>query len=293
MSLILEALKKSEQQRRLGEAPTLGSPVVSTRKRRNLLPLIAILIVVAGGVWWWLGHRTDTPAPATPAPVASTAPAETPISQQVQKRPPAGTARTAPQRTPPVANAAQEKRAAIGVGNAAPATPPAAAPSKPPVATAGAAAAPDKNAGLPAPATPAPAPAPAKTDAAVPAATPATTAAATPAATNPPPAAVAPTKPSAPADTTAAVTKPAPAAAGEALPTVWELPYATRKDIPAIELSMHVFSSDPKQRFVVIKGDRHAEGDEVGTDLVLKEIRQDGIVLDYKGQVFFYPRSGR
>jgi general secretion pathway protein B len=85
----------------------------------------------------------------------------------------------------------------------------------------------------------------------------------------------------------------APAAAGAALPTVWELPYATRKDIPAIELSMHVFSTDPKQRFVVIKGDRHAEGDEVGTDLVLKEIRQDGIVLDYKGQVFFYPRSGR
>jgi general secretion pathway protein B len=80
---------------------------------------------------------------------------------------------------------------------------------------------------------------------------------------------------------------------GAALPTVWELPYATRKDIPAIELSMHVYSSDPKQRFVVIKGDRHVEGDEVGADLVLKEIRQDGIVLDYKGQVFFYPRSGR
>ena len=49
MSLILEALKKSEQQRRLGEAPTFGSPVVSTRKRRSLLPLIAILIVVAVG----------------------------------------------------------------------------------------------------------------------------------------------------------------------------------------------------------------------------------------------------
>jgi len=28
MSLILEALKKSEQQRRLGEAPTLGTNIV-------------------------------------------------------------------------------------------------------------------------------------------------------------------------------------------------------------------------------------------------------------------------
>jgi general secretion pathway protein B len=77
------------------------------------------------------------------------------------------------------------------------------------------------------------------------------------------------------------------------LPTVWELPYAARKDIPAIELSMHVFSSDPKQRFVVIKGDRHVEGDEVASDLVLREIRQDGLVLEYKGQKFFFPRNGR
>ena len=102
-----------------------------------------------------------------------------------------------------------------------------------------------------------------------------------------------PTSPQAPTATPATTKPAAPAPVVQALPTVWELPYATRKDIPAIELSMHVYSSDPKQRFVVIKGDRHAEGDEVGTDLVLKEIRQDGIVLDFKGQVFFYPRSGR
>jgi len=283
MSLILEALKKSEQQRRLGEAPTFGSPVVSTRKRRSLLPLIAILIVAAGGVWWWLGHRTS--APATTATVASTTPAETPMSQQVQKRPPAGNARPAPQRPPQPATPAADKRTPIGVGNAP--APPAAAPTKPPVATTAAVAKPDKNAGLPAPAQPAPAPA--KTDAVAPAATAPTTAAAT----NPPPTATAPTSPQAPTATPATTKPAAPAPVVQALPTVWELPYATRKDIPAIELSMHVYSSDPKQRFVVIKGDRHAEGDEVGTDLVLKEIRQDGIVLDFKGQVFFYPRSGR
>ena len=286
MSLILEALKKSEQQRRLGEAPTFGSPVVATRRRRSVLPVIAILIVVAGGVWWWLGHRTSAPAPATPAPVASTKSAETPISQQVQPRPAAGTVRPAPQRTPPAATAANQDKRAVGVGNVARTAPVTTAPA----ATVGLPPAPDKNAGLRAPA----APAPAKTDAAAPAAAP-KTAGTTPATTSP----VAPTKPQPPAATTVdakpVVAPPpaAPAAAGAALPTVWELPYATRKDIPAIELSMHVFSSDPKQRFVVIKGDRHAEGDEVGTDLVLKEIRQDGIVLDYKGQVFFYPRSGR
>ena len=86
---------------------------------------------------------------------------------------------------------------------------------------------------------------------------------------------------------------PRPAAAAPALPTVWDLPYATRKDIPEIELSMHVYSSDPKQRFVVIKGERHVEGDELSEDLVLREIRQDGIVLDFKGKAFFYPSTGR
>lgn len=77
------------------------------------------------------------------------------------------------------------------------------------------------------------------------------------------------------------------------MPSVWELPYATRKDLPAIDLSMHVYSADPKQRFVVIKGDRHVEGDEIGQDLILRAIRQDGLVLEYKGQAFFFPRNGR
>ena len=56
---------------------------------------------------------------------------------------------------------------------------------------------------------------------------------------------------------------------------------------------MHVYSSDPKQRFVVIKGERHVEGDEIAQDLTLREIRQDGLVLEYKGQKFFFPRNGR
>jgi len=78
MSLILEALKKSEQQRRLGEAPTLGSPVVSTRRRRSLLPLFAILIVIAAAAGWWLLRPSSPPAPATtdatpaPAPLQRT-----------------------------------------------------------------------------------------------------------------------------------------------------------------------------------------------------------------------------
>ena len=50
MSLILEALKKSEQQRRLGEAPTFGTPAPLARRRRTLLPVLAVMIVAALGI---------------------------------------------------------------------------------------------------------------------------------------------------------------------------------------------------------------------------------------------------
>jgi general secretion pathway protein B len=87
MSLILEALKKSEQQRRLGEAPTLGSPVVATRRRRSLIPVLAALIVVAAAAGWWLtrsARRDATPPIATTpsAPMtALPAPARKPLTK--------------------------------------------------------------------------------------------------------------------------------------------------------------------------------------------------------------------
>jgi general secretion pathway protein B len=77
------------------------------------------------------------------------------------------------------------------------------------------------------------------------------------------------------------------------LPTLWDLPYSTRKDIPELELTMHVYSDDAADRFVVIKGERHVEGDELVDCVMLREIRPDGMVLELKGQRFVYPRAGR
>jgi len=289
MSLILEALKKSEQQRRLGEAPTLGSPVVSTRRRRSVLPVLAVLIVIAAGAGWWLTRKPAEPPPAAPvAPLIAdkTAPAAKGAKPGDNTAATAATMQDRLKQEAARRKVEQAKRAdalggakpnpPLGLPNANPAV--AAAPRKPgdpmphamlPPKTPADAAAPNAN--------------PAKTDAAVvpPKAT----------TTTPPPAA-------APAKETATATPPAkaPAAAapdGNTLPTIWELPFSTRKDIPALDLSMHVYSSDPQQRFVVIKGERHVEGDEIASDLTLREIRQDGLVLEYKGQKFFFPRSGR
>ncbi|HEY0232655.1 MAG TPA: general secretion pathway protein GspB [Dokdonella sp.] len=304
MSLILEALKKSEQQRRLGEAPTLGSPVQAIRRRRSLLPLFGALALIALGVGWWLS-RSPAVAPApTEAPQVAAAKPATPPADGRGTTPAAGK-KPAPHFTTPAAPGAAVA-AAGGPHTAAAAKPgdpaaqnalrndrtaaavpaPAAAPARPlaaPNETAPAAAKPavastnaPATAGVPqAPATPAPAPgaaAPAPNTAA-----PAASVAAAPSTANaaPPPHAA------------------APAAAQPALPSVWELPYATRKDIPELAITMHVYAGDPGQRFVVIKGERHVEGDDLGDGLTLKEIRADGMVLDYKGQRFVYPRDGR
>jgi len=306
MSLILEALKKSEQQRRLGEAPTLGSPVVATRRRRNLLPVFAILIVIAAAAGWWLTRPTPPPAsqPATSdsaKPIAAQ-PANRPANPAARTPNPArgGAAPIAKDRVKPGTllgeqNRTRADKADIEKRAAASAMQPATAPSKTTAATL-----PKPTAPTPAGAKPlATAPAPPKPVDAGKTPAPSADTAAAPAAKAAPPDAdrIATDKIATDQDKiatrTPAAPPAAPAAAGEQIPSIWELPYATRKDIPAIDLTMHVYSSDPAQRFAVIKGARHAEGDEIGEDLVLREIRPDGLVLEYKGQRFLFPRNGR
>jgi general secretion pathway protein B len=74
---------------------------------------------------------------------------------------------------------------------------------------------------------------------------------------------------------------------------MWELPYATRKDLPALQVTMQVYSEEPAKRFVILNDARQAEGAELGKGLYLREIRQDGLVLEIDGTRFFYPRGGR
>jgi general secretion pathway protein B len=306
MSLILEALKKSEQQRRLGEAPTLGSPVHAVRRRRSLLPVVGALAVIALGVGWWLS-RSSTETPASPAApqAAATKPAAPPadargVAAGPGRKPAPHFTTPATPAAPPVAAAAQGP-ATARMGNtvqnpqrndrvAANANAATAAGTPPRPLAAPADAKPDTTN-------------PAVADAKAPGAAPATPAAAPNAAAAPAPAAAATANataatpaPAATPNTAAATPAPraaAPAAAQPALPSVWELPYATRKDIPELAITMHVYAGDPSDRFVVIKGERHIEGDDLGDGLTLKEIRADGMVLEYKGQRFVYPRDGR
>lgn len=101
-----------------------------------------------------------------------------------------------------------------------------------------------------------------------------------------------PTTVVAPVQAAGDVAATAPARPAETLAMVWELPLATRRDLPPIAISMHVFAEDPAQRFIILNGERQTEGAVVG-DLILKEIRRDGAVFEFDGQRFLFPRGGR
>lgn len=363
MSLILEALKKSEAKRRLGEAPDLGTPFATARRRSSVLPLLLIAIVAAGALGWWFTRAPGpepgsaakapvSPAPATAPKLAATtthvatAPA-TPSFDNIA--PPSGGAMS--QRTrarhaieplpaapvhsgePPqvvsIAERAQaggydgrpqtrlsSKRLPSNMHRVAPAGAPAApnttasAPSSTSAPAAASVAAPPSTAVSVATSTAAPpnAAAPKEEAKATPAATavaPAAVASA-PAPVSAPSASAAsntdaPPAPVAPAASVATASVPAPAASTPSdvakpkldVPFYYELPFSVRKALPALRLSMHVFASDPAQRFVVLNDSRLAEGDKTSDEVTLREVRRDGAVLEFQGQRFFYPRDGQ
>jgi len=93
MSLILQALRKSEAERRLGQAPTLLSPmaalpITSNRGWRRLGYGLALLLVAA--LAWWLGQRGQHREAAVPANIAPlAAPAPPPSTRPQLPAPPA------------------------------------------------------------------------------------------------------------------------------------------------------------------------------------------------------------
>ena len=68
-----------------------------------------------------------------------------------------------------------------------------------------------------------------------------------------------------------------------------EMPVDQRQQLPALKLSMHVYSSESAKRFAIIDGQRVNEGSVIGA-AVVEEIRQDGVVLSMQGQSYLLPR---
>ncbi len=55
-----------------------------------------------------------------------------------------------------------------------------------------------------------------------------------------------------------------------------------RKQLPPLKLSMHMWHDTPAQRFVILDGQRLREGDVLG-DVVIERITRDGATLSWRG----------
>ena len=243
MSMLLDALKKSDEQRRQGAQPGLQSEPEAGRADgpdplRQWLP--AVLIVASVLTMTWFGWRQFRP-PVTDgdaAPVAaSPALAESPAPGVRARTPVEGF--TAPPPSTPVADAgpadAADRRAAAQAISEyqAPAEESAAPPAREPAGS-----------------------------------TPPPTATATAA-----------TPESAPRAQPGRQAAGAGTPYQPGLMSYWELPQGVRDGLPPFRISVIVYAERPEDRFVLVNGVRLREKDELQSGVVLDEIRREGAVF--------------
>ena len=70
----------------------------------------------------------------------------------------------------------------------------------------------------------------------------------------------------------------------------WELPDAIRAKVPEMKFSVLVYSKDPADRFVLINGERFGQGEEVQAELFVREIRRSSVVFKYRLYKFLVER---
>jgi general secretion pathway protein B len=239
MSILLEALRKSEKSQRAHEAPTIHADDEVTTVPESLAtgPLAMLLVSALFMSGWFVWHQyqvpasaaqpavagTQEPAPDTTEATVGSPPVTTPVSSDT------GTAQVKPSIT--VADKSTGKQRTPMESYKAPPTKAVATPVPAKAADTGN----NQSAG---------------NDAST-------------------------KKP-------VAVTRPRPRP--EILRPIgyWELPDSIRANVPEIKFSVLVYATNPSDRFVLINGERLVEGGSAGPELVVKEIRRDGVIFSYR-----------
>jgi general secretion pathway protein B len=68
--------------------------------------------------------------------------------------------------------------------------------------------------------------------------------------------------------------------------TFWELPQGVRDSMPELRITVLVYAEQPENRFLLMGGQRLVEKDEYEGGVVLDEIRRDGAVFLYRNYRF-------
>jgi general secretion pathway protein B len=245
MSYILEALRRAERERQLGQAPTVqtlaqATPWQPAQQQRQLIRgALAILTVLLLGLALWLAlrptapaapHATDTETPAAASVSAPQAP-PLPVKETVVSAAEAATVIEADENLASL----DDVTAPFGSNPAASTTiiTPAAPAESAPAATA---AAPSVEQ----------------------------------------PAATAPPQPSTQVETLTLA--PAPPR------LLRDMPASYRAGFPAISMDVHVYDSDAARRWILVDGRRYREGDTLAAGPRIAEIISDGVVLEHGGE---------
>jgi general secretion pathway protein B len=90
------------------------------------------------------------------------------------------------------------------------------------------------------------------------------------------------------ADVAAAYVPPAASARGS-LPSADEM--SARGVVPPLRLELHVWSSQPQERFVFVNGRRYREGEATAEGATIEEITRDGVIMNSGGNRFLLGRN--
>jgi general secretion pathway protein B len=66
---------------------------------------------------------------------------------------------------------------------------------------------------------------------------------------------------------------------------VWELPLSVRRNLPELKLTIHVYSPEASERFVLINGERYGPGDAIG-EVEIVDIGREGAIVDFRSHRF-------
>lgn len=77
----------------------------------------------------------------------------------------------------------------------------------------------------------------------------------------------------------------------EILPSISELNLTGSQALPELHLDVHVYATNPPDRFVYINMRKYHEGAALQEGPVIERIRRDGVVLNYQGLKFILPRQ--
>jgi len=74
-------------------------------------------------------------------------------------------------------------------------------------------------------------------------------------------------------------------------PFLSELDYEFRRKVPVIDINVYVYAEKESERFIMIAMKKYSSGQEIVSGLLLKQIRINSLVVEYKNKVFQIKRK--